>query len=295
MMIRNALTALATLAALPLSTLPSAAEVDSYPEAEAIVSIGGPVTEIVYALGEENRLIARDTTSVFPEAAEELPDVGYMRQLSAEGVLSVGPDLILTRDTAGPPEVLDQLRATAIPVVDVADGFDAASVLNAIHTVGTALGVPDKADALARTVEADFNDLAQAQMETGHRPRVLFILSNQGGRLMAAGADTGANGIITLAGAENVMARAFKSYKALSDEAIIAAAPEVILMMDSTGSEDHDSGSSTEILTLPALSQTPAAENGALIRVDPAALGFGPRTAEFARDLHEALWAASGS
>ena len=83
MMIRNALTALATLAALPLSTLPSAAEVDSYPEAEAIVSIGGPVTEIVYALGEENRLIARDTTSVFPEAAEELPDVGYMRQLSA--------------------------------------------------------------------------------------------------------------------------------------------------------------------------------------------------------------------
>lgn len=55
---------------------------------ERIVSIGGDVTEIVYALGAEQQLIARDSTSLHPQAAAALPDVGYMRQLNAEGILS---------------------------------------------------------------------------------------------------------------------------------------------------------------------------------------------------------------
>ncbi|ATG47752.1 hemin ABC transporter substrate-binding protein [Celeribacter ethanolicus] len=272
--------------------LPLSAHAQSYPEATSIVAIGGPVTEIVYALGEGDRLVARDTTSQFPPEAEALPDVGYMRQLSAEGVLSVGPDLILTRDTAGPPEVLDQLRAASIPLVPVKDGFSEASVIAAIHTVGEALGVPAKADSLATEIETQFDSLDQARTEAGTPPRVLFILSNQGGRLNVAGDGTGADGIIALTGAENVMSGAFQGYKIMSDEAIIAAAPDVVLMMDSTGQSEHDANKS-DILDLPALSQTPAGQNHAFVQVAPAALGFGPRTAHFATELHNALWAAA--
>jgi iron complex transport system substrate-binding protein len=280
------------LSAALLLSAPLAAAAESYPEARAIVSIGGPVTEIIYALGEEDRLVARDTTSTYPEAVEALPDVGYMRQLSAEGVLSVGPDLIVTRDTAGPPEVLDQLRAAAIPLVPVKDGFSEDSVIAAIHTVGEALGVRDKSDALAAKVQAQFKDLHAAIDATDTPPRVLFILSNQGGRLNVAGSGTGADGIITLSGAENVMAEAYQGYKIMSDEAIIAAAPDVILMMTRTGTPEMDHGQD-DILSLPAISQTPAGENGALVRIDPAALGFGPRTAEFAQELHDALRTAA--
>lgn len=272
--------------------LPLSAHAQSYPEATSIVAIGGPVTEIVYALGEEHRLVARDTTSQFPEAANALPDVGYMRQLSAEGVLSVGPDLILTRDTAGPPEVLDQLRAASIPFVPVKDGFSESSVIAAIHTVGEALGVPAKADSLATEIETQFDSLNQARTEAGTPPRVLFILSNQGGRLNVAGDNTGADGIIALTGAENVMSGAFEGYKIMSDEAIISAAPDVVLMMESTGQSAHDANKS-DILDLPALSQTPAGQNHAFVQIDPAALGFGPRTAHFATELHNALWAAA--
>ena len=74
--------------------------------ASRVVSIGGAVTEIVYALGEEARLVARDTTSNYPPEATALPDVGYIRRLSPEGVMSVRPDLILSEEGAGPPEAL---------------------------------------------------------------------------------------------------------------------------------------------------------------------------------------------
>ena len=96
---------------------------------QRIVAIGGSLTEIVYALGQQDRLIARDTTSVFPREALKLPDVGYMRALSPEGVLSVDPDLILTLEGAGPPEAMDVIRSASVPVVTVPESFDREGVL----------------------------------------------------------------------------------------------------------------------------------------------------------------------
>lgn len=64
------------LAAFPL--LASAA-------AERIVSLGGDVTEVIYALDAQRQLVAKDSTSTWPAAAQSLPDVGYIRQLNAEG------------------------------------------------------------------------------------------------------------------------------------------------------------------------------------------------------------------
>jgi iron complex transport system substrate-binding protein len=277
--------------ALALAALPVvAAQAQTYPEARRIVAIGGPVTELIFALGAGDRVIARDTTSTYPEEVNALPDVGYMRQLSAEGVLSVDPDLIVTRDTAGPLEALDQLRAAAIPMVEVHDGFSPEAVIAAMRRVGTALGLVEEGEALATQAEADFAELAR-RTAGGPVARVMFVLSNQGGRLNVAGAGTGADGLITLAGGENVMAAEFQGYKILSDEAIIAAVPDVIVMMERTGSAALDEMRGG-VMELPAVRLTPAGRNDALLRVPGAALGFGPRTAAFAQDLHARFVAA---
>jgi iron complex transport system substrate-binding protein len=269
--------------------LPISAAAETFPDAKSIVSIGGPVTEIIFALGQQHRIVARDTTSTYPQAANDLPDVGYMRRLSAEGVLSVAPDLIITRDTAGPPEVMEQLEAAAVPIVEVHDGFDQASVIAAIHTVGDALGKSDAAAALADTVTNDFAKLGVKRGKIETPLRVMFILSNQAGRLNVAGRETGADGLIALAGGVNVMGTAFEGYKILNDEAVISAAPDVILMMGNT--EDHV-GKAHEVLSLHSLSQTPAGQNGEFVTIAGAALGFGPRTAALASSVFDDLYPA---
>lgn len=282
--------ALFLAAALALPGAATAA--DSYPEARAIVSVGGPVTEIIHALGAGDRIIARDTTSLYPPALAALPDVGYMRRLSAEGVLSVAPDLIVTRDTAGPPEVLDQLRAAAIPIVEVHDAYSPDGVSAAVRTVGAALGKEAAAEALVGEIEAQFAELAGMVAAQDSTPRVLFILSNQAGRLNVAGAGTGADGAITLAGGRNVMGAAFQGYKIMNDEALIEAAPEVVVMMVSRA--DH-AADPAEIFALPALSQSPAARNGAFLAIDPATLSFGPRAPLLLIDFAKALQGAGQS
>jgi len=271
---------------LAIAVLPSAAGADTEP-ATRILSIGGSVTEIVFALGEADRLVARDATSTYPVEAEGLPDVGYMRALSAEGVLSVAPNLILAEEGAGPPETIAILEAADIPFVTVPDTTDAAGVLAKIRTVGEALGVPDKAETLAREVEAELEAAIDAAAANGDEPkRVMFVLSTQGGRIMASGTGTAAAGIIELAGGVKAVTE-FEGYKLMTDEAVAAAAPDVILMMDRGG--DHGAGDD-ELFSMPAIAPTPAAEARAVVRMDGLSLlGFGPRTADVVRALSNAL------
>ncbi|WP_289152042.1 ABC transporter substrate-binding protein [uncultured Salipiger sp.] len=252
------------------------------------LAIGGSVTEIVYALGQQHRLIARDTTSTFPPEAQALPDVGYMRALSPEGVLSVSPDLILSEEGAGPPETLEVLEEAHIPFITVPGGFDAESVAAKIRAVGDALEVPDEAEDLARQVTGQIEAAQTRAQEHGGAPkRVLFVLSAQGGRLMGAGDDTGAAAIIAMAGGVNAL-EGVTGYKPLSDEAAAAAAPDVILMMDRGG--DHGA-SADELFALPALAVTPAAETRSLVQMDGLKLlGFGPRTGEAVSELAAALY-----
>lgn len=253
-----------------------------------ILSIGSEVTEIVYALGQGHRLLARDSTSTWPEAARALPDVGYMRALSPEGVLSVGPSLILSSEGAGPPETIEVLRSADIDFVEVSGGFDAEAIAAKIRTIGAALDVPDKAEALAQEVTTALEQVvARAEARDGERKRVLFILSAAGGKLTVGGPNTGADAVIRMAGGVNA-AEGFDGYKALTDEAASVAAPDVILMMDRGGAHDL---SAEALFALPALAITPAAETRSLIRMDGLKLlGFGPRTAAAVSELNTALY-----
>lgn len=258
------------------------------PHAE-VLSIGGSVTEIIYALGEDHRLVARDTTSVYPSEADRLPDVGYMRALSPEGVLSVAPGLILSEEGAGPPETIAVLKSAGIPFVTVPDVRDGAGIAEKIRVVGEALGVPEKADILAANVQAEMAQAAAsaANAAAEDRKRVLFVLSTQGGRVLASGTGTAADAIIQLAGGENAVA-GFEGYKPMTDEAVSAANPDVILMMDR--SDDHGADNQT-LLTMPALRPTSAARNDAVVRMNGLyLLGFGPRTAAAVSELSQALY-----
>lgn len=255
-----------------------------------LVTIGGAITEIVYALGEEGRLIARDQTSTYPEAALALPDVGYMRALSPEGVLAVNPTAILSIEGSGPPDALAVLKSAGVPFETVPEGYDRAATLNKITAVGNFLGVPDTAKALADKVGADLDAaIADAtKRPASERKRVLFILSFQDGKVMAAGAHTAADGILNLAGAVNATEGAFPGYKPLSDEAIIEAKPDAIMVMTRGG--DHD-GSDERLLSHPAIATTPAAATKTIIRMNSLhLLGFGPRTATAIRELNERLY-----
>ncbi|MBW3097708.1 heme/hemin ABC transporter substrate-binding protein [Pseudohoeflea coraliihabitans] len=269
---------------LALNALPARAGQPS-----RIAVIGGSLTEIIYALGEEDRMIARDSTSVYPEAAKDLPDVGYIRQLSPEGVLSVNPDLILALEGFGPPEAAKVISQAGIPVVVIPDGYESTSILAKIHATAKALGREQAGAELAEKVAADLAAAKAVASGRKDKRRVLFLLSVQGGRLMASGSQTHADGIIALAGGVNALS-GFDGYKEVSHEAVIEAAPDLILRMRG----GRDASSDAEVLAHPTIAATPAGKHGKVIGMDGLfILGYGPRTAQAARELSEALYKSS--
>jgi len=280
-------TGLAILGLAGLSSLAPAWADDARHDTARTVAVGGSLTEIVYALGEEKRLVARDSTSVFPPEALELPDIGYMRALSPEGVLSVNPSMILLLEGSGPPEALEVLEKASVPLVTVPERFDRDGILEKVRIVGEVFGVEDKAAKLADGIAADIDAAQAATADIKERRKVLFVLSLQGGRVLASGTGTAADGIIAMAGGVNAVT-GYAGYKQLSDEALIEAAPDVILAMDRGG--DHET-QADELLVHPAIAATPAAAARKVVRMDGAfLLGFGPRTAAAVRELSEALY-----
>jgi iron complex transport system substrate-binding protein len=257
-----------------------------FKDTSRIASVGGSITEIVYALGEQDKLVARDSTSVYPDAALTLPDVGYMRQLSPEGVLSVNPSGLLVLEGSGPKEAIDVLKKASIPFITVPETYDHAGILEKIRVVGKAFDADEKAAELAAAVDADLAAAEKLTAGVAEKKRVLFVMSLQGGKILAAGSHTAANGIIELVGGVNAV-EGYSGYKQLSDEAAILAKPDVILMMNRGGQGVADA----DLFAHPAIASTPAGQAKRFIRMDGAyLLGFGPRTAGAIRELATALY-----
>lgn len=251
-------------------------------DASRLLAIGGSITEIIYALGEEGRLIARDSTSVFPEEVTKLPDIGYMRTLSPEGTLSVDPDGILMLEGSGPVEAIDVLRSVDIPIVAIPETHDLDGILDKVHMIGTALGVEDKADVLAGQIRADVEAATAGAITGDTPPRIPFVISLQAGKINASGTGTAADGIIRMAGAENAVTD-YEGYKQLTDEALISLAPDIILTMEVDAA---DLATADELRHLPAVLATPAGQADRIISMDGMyLLGFGPRTAAAIGDL----------
>lgn len=257
------------------------------PDSSRIVSIGGSITEILYALGEQRKIVAVDTTSLYPDSAlREKPNVGYMRQLSPEGVLSLSPTLILAIDGSGPKQTIDVLEQANVPFVVIPDKFTGDGIIEKIRVISRDVGAGQRGECLARKVQADLAALDAIRGKIHQRIKVAFLLSLANGRPMVSGRGTAADGIISLAGASNAFSQ-FEGYKPVNDEAVIAAKPDAIVVMQ----RGEHALSADVVFSQPALAMTPAAEHNTLIAMDGLyLLGFGPRTARAARDLAKRLY-----
>lgn len=246
-----------------------------------IVTAGGDLTEIVVALGAQDRIVGVDSTSIWPPSVTALAQVGYVRRLSAEGVLSLTPDLVLAADDAGPAPALDLLRSAGVAIAVAPETKVVEDVSDKIRFVGEALDERDAAEALVSEFESGLS-AARSKVEDvladgAPRRRVLFILSTLGGAPVVGGTGTSADVLITEAGGINA-AGAIEGYKPMNAEALIEAAPDLILM---TQAHSDRLGGLEDVMARPDVSLTPAGQAGRGATMDALLLlGMGPRTPE---------------
>lgn len=248
------------------------AEVSNITQAKkgGIISIDGALTEIVYALGAQDRLLAVDTTSRYPQAATELPQVGYMRQLSAEGILSLHPELVIASKEAGPEMVFEQLTAAGIKVVRIDAPSSLEGVLLKVKQVAEVLGLEKNGAILAEKIQSE-TEAVLSDIAGEKSPSTLFLLGASNRGLMAAGQGTKAQALMDMLNVQNAFSH--QGYKPVSAEGALMAGPEIVLV-GHTGPADTDSVKQT-------LAMTPASNNNQIHAVDVGlALGFGPRIAE---------------
>jgi iron complex transport system substrate-binding protein len=251
-----------------------------------LVVAGGGLAEIVSALGERARIVGADSTAQFPTALRALPSIGYLRNLSAEGVLSLRPDLLLAAAEAGPPEALERLAAAAVRILRAPPIDGPAALLAAVPTVAAAIGRPAEGASLAAALAEDFAALAAMLAVLPGRPRVVFVLAIGGGAPQAAGRATAADTMLRLAGAENVVT-GYRGYRPISAESLLAREPEAVV----TSSHTLEALGGVEGLrAIPSLAVLGAVQRRRIVALDTLyLLGFGPRTAHAARDLAAAL------
>jgi iron complex transport system substrate-binding protein len=273
----------ATIAQTPLTDASGRAVTDT----SKILSIGGDITEILYAIGAGDKIVAIDTTSKEPpRALAEKPNVGYMRALSTEGVLSVGATVIVASDRAGPPEVVKALKSTAVPYIEIAEVFNPRGVADKARVVSRIVGLESKGEELALSIEREFKALDEARAAIKKPLRALFVINVVNDRAMVGGKDTSADAILALAGAENAAA-SVTGFKPLSDEAVVALQPDfIVTMRRSDGGND-----SSQLLGMKGMDATPAGQAKRILDMDGLyVLGFGPRAPAAARDIMNAMY-----
>jgi len=272
---------------LGVAGLPFAARAAS--PARRIVSVGGALTETLYELGVQHELVGVDTTSLHPEVARRLPSVGYARNLSAEGLLSLAPTLVLASEDAGPPVVLRQIEAARVPLHVLAADHRFEGVLARTSRLAALVDRAQGGAALTQRLLRDWQSTLEhvAKLAAGQRPpRVLFVLSHAMNQIRVAGHDTAADAMIGYAGAANALTD-FSGYKPLAPEAAIAAAPDVIL---ATKQGLAAAGGIDGLLRAPGLAQTPAGRARRVVALEALwLLGFGPRLPQAVAALADAL------
>jgi iron complex transport system substrate-binding protein len=261
-----------------------------------IVSVNGAMTEIVYALGAEQQLAGTDTTSLFPQAALRTPKVGYMRQLSAEGLLSLRPDAVIGTTEAGPSVVMDQVRSAGVRVELVEADHTWAELQRKVAAVGRATARAAQAAALQARLDAQWAEvLASVARQTGRRPKAIFILAHSASP-QVAGDKTAAHAMLSYAGLSNALAgpgsaSPFNGYRPMTPEALVSAAPDVIV---STTQGLEASGGLDKFWSRPGLELTPAYKRRALVALDALYLiGFGPRLPQAVAELSQGAWKAA--
>lgn len=255
-------------------------------ETPSIVSGDGSLTEVIYALHAEKMLAGVDTTSMYPEAATKLPQIGYKRNISSEGVLSLSPDILLVTEDAGTDKSLNQLNQAGLKI----KSFSAAPTLDAVKQkilgVAELINKPKAGQALWEQVKAKVDAARAKNKDRKNRTKVMFVLSDAGHSPIVGGQGTHADSMITMAGGINAVT-GIKGYKPITAEAIASANPDVILIMQHGGHAIDQ----TRLLTKPGFKLTNAAKEKRVIGMDGLyLLGFGPRIGDAVATLSDALY-----
>lgn len=251
---------------------------------QRLLSAGSSITELVFALDAQAQLVAVDSTSTLPENSD-LPRLGYHRQLSAEGMLSTQPTLVIGSEEMGPDTALNLVRQAGIQVTTLPEAMTVAQLQSNIVSLGELLDRQPQAEALQQRVARRAQQLTVA--ETSPRKSTIFLLLGDGNTVQIAGRDTLANSLIHLAGGRNPALNSIEGYKPVAMEAIVAMAPEVILI-----SRRHlveAAAGESLFKQFPLLRQTPAAKAKAIIPINGKALigGFGLSTLAEAERLYQ--------
>ena len=242
------------------------------------LSAGGALSEWVAALGGESKLVGVDTTSQHPASLNALPSIGYQRQLSAEGILSLRPQVLVGTEEMGPPPVLAQIRSAGVQVEMFSARPDLPTLKGNLQHLGALLGSEAKASELFTGYEQALDQqkrwVATAQA-TNKAPGVLMLLGNAGGKPLIAGKDTAADWVLQQAGGRNLATHS--GYKPFSVESLAGLSPEVLVFADRalTG----EAARAALFKENPILASTPAAKHARVFELDPTLLvgGLGPR------------------
>jgi iron complex transport system substrate-binding protein len=251
-----------------------------------IIPLTGSLAEVVFTLGLGSKVVGRDIATTFTQAAA-LPVVTRAHDVSAESVLSLHPTVIIADSDTGPPEAIKQLRSAGVPVVILPVATSVEAVTPRIHAVAAALGVPAAGDALA---DRTTRQLAGAGRSGGGRPLTVAFLYLRGtaGVYLIGGKGSGADSLIAAAGGVDAGTKlGLSSFTPITSEALIAAQPDVLLLMtDGLKSVGGVRG----LEKISGIAQTPAGEKQRVITIeDGVLLNFGPRTAEVITALSTAL------
>ncbi|WP_332847428.1 heme/hemin ABC transporter substrate-binding protein [Pseudomonas lactucae] len=242
------------------------------------VSAGGALSEWVTELGGESKLVGVDTTSQYPVSLKALPSIGYQRQLSAEGILSLRPEVLVGTEEMGPPPVLAQVRSAGVRVEMFSAQPDLPTLKGNLQHLGKLLGDEPKANQLFTGYEQALAEqqrwVAKAQ-STQKAPGVLLLIGHAGGKPLIAGKDTAGDWVLRQAGGHNLATHT--GYKPFSVESLAGLSPDVLVFADRalTG----DAARAALFKENPILASTPAARSGRVFELDPTLLvgGLGPR------------------
>ncbi len=242
------------------------------------VSAGGALSEWVAALGGESKLVGVDTTSQHPASLKALPSIGYQRQLSAEGILSLRPQVLVGTEEMGPPPVMAQIRSAGVQVEMFSARPDLPTLKGNLQHLGALLGSEAKASELftgyEQALEQQKRWVATAQA-THKAPGVLMLIGNAGGKPLIAGKGTAADWMLQQAGGRNLATHS--GYKPFSVESLAGLSPEVLVFADRalTG----EAARAALFKENPILASTPAAKHARVFELDPTLLvgGLGPR------------------
>ncbi|WKN47686.1 hemin ABC transporter substrate-binding protein [Nocardioides sp. Arc9.136] len=261
------------------------------------LDVHGTLARTVAELGLADVLVGRDVSTQVA-GLDDLPLVTQDgHDLVAEAILELDPTLVVTDTSLGPWDVVLQVRDAGIPVVVLEPERTLENVGGLVHGVAEALGVPEEGAALAertrREIDAVTAEVARvAPADEGERLRMVFLyVRGQSGVYYMFGEGSGADSLIDAIGGYDVAEEiGWNGMKPLTDEGLVAAQPDLVLMM--SGGLESAGGVDGLLERLPALAETPAGRHRRFVAMDDAAvLGFGPATASVLEALTVAAYA----